>query len=249
MLHDFTKDEFDIILQAGQSNSYGCGRGPATEPFEPRGDLYYLTNDFILSRAQEEIWGNDTIGNFALPFAVRYIRDGRLASGRKLLIVRAPVGGTGFLDKRWGLQDDLFLTMMDMTRTALSLNTANRLVAFLWHQGETDAFLGASRDVHFNNLSTLLRTVRDTFGTPALPFVAGDFVPHWREANEGICRPVLQAIEDVCRTSVNARFVGTEGLLSNEQKVGIEDTIHFCRESLNELGLRYYDAYRDIVGE
>ena len=29
MLRDFSKEAFDIIIQAGQSNAEGCGLGPA----------------------------------------------------------------------------------------------------------------------------------------------------------------------------------------------------------------------------
>ena len=31
MLHDFTQDKFDIIIQAGQSNSQGYGFGPTDD--------------------------------------------------------------------------------------------------------------------------------------------------------------------------------------------------------------------------
>ena len=48
--------------------------------------------------------------------------------GRKILILRTAVGGTGFRDHRWGMTDDLYLQMMEMIRTALSLNPKNRNV-------------------------------------------------------------------------------------------------------------------------
>ena len=37
MLHDFTKDKFDIIIQAGQSNAEGAGLGSVEEPYVPNG--------------------------------------------------------------------------------------------------------------------------------------------------------------------------------------------------------------------
>lgn len=248
MIRDFSKEEFDIVVQAGQSNAYGCGLGPVAEPFTPSGDIFYLNNDFSVSMAQEEVWGNDAVGNFSLSFAVRYIQDGRLAPGRRLLILRTAIGGTGFLDNRWGLQDDLYIKMMEMIRTALELNGANRLVALLWHQGETDAMLGAGRELHTRNLSTLVDTVRNAFGYADLPFVAGDFVYHWRNENLEPCLPVIDAMKDVCRSIGNARFVETSELESNDQKVGNNDTIHFCREAIYRLGTKYYEAYCDIIG-
>ncbi|MHB8963494.1 MAG: sialate O-acetylesterase [Saccharofermentanales bacterium] len=248
MVRDFSKEQFDIVVQAGQSNAQGCGLGPVAEPFMQSGDVFYLNNDFSISMAQEDVWGNDVVGNFSLPFASRYIQDGSLTPGRKLLILRSAVGGTGFLDNRWGLQDDLYTRMMEMIKTALELNSANRMAALLWHQGETDAVLGAGREQHYKNLSTLVKTVRSTFGYDTLPFIAGDFVYHWRNENLEPCLPVIDAMKDVCRDIGNARFIETSGLQSNHQKVGNNDTIHFCREAIYSLGMMYYEAFCGIIG-
>lgn len=247
MLRDFSKEEFDIILQAGQSNSEGCGLGKATQPFAQNGDVFYMNNDLSISLAQERVWANDVVAEYSLSFCTRYIEDNRLQSGRKILVVRAAVGGTGFLDNRWGMTDDLFLRMMEMTKTALELNPKNRLVAFLWHQGETDAIYNADKKTHFNNLSNLLNAVRTEFNCPDLPFVAGDFVKHWKMDNIGICTPVIDAIKETCEVAGNAKFVYTDELLSNDQAINNEDTIHFCRESINELGLKYYKAFTEII--
>ena len=103
MLMDFTKIPFDIILQAGQSNSEGCGFGAVRDPFEPDSRIWYLNNNFTVSMAAEVVWGNNAICNFSLPFAACYIKKGLLKEPRKLLIIRAAVGGTGFLD-RMGLK-------------------------------------------------------------------------------------------------------------------------------------------------
>jgi hypothetical protein len=137
---------------------------------------------------------------------------------------------------------------MDMIREALSMNPENRLVAFLWHQGETDACHNATRDGHYANLSGLVQSVRDTFSAPDLPFVAGDFVHHWRDENAAVCAPVLQAIRDVCADIGHAAFVETDGLKSNWQELGDirQDPIHFSRRSTYELGKRYYTAFCGI---
>ena len=46
MLKDFSKEEFDIIIQAGQSNSEGCGVGDVENPYTPNDSIWYLNNDF-----------------------------------------------------------------------------------------------------------------------------------------------------------------------------------------------------------
>ena len=247
MLLDFSKEKFDVVIQAGQSNSQGCGLGPAEEPFTPSGDIWYLNNNFTISMAQEDVVGNEIVTNFSLSFATEYVKKGRLCDGRKLLIVRAGIGGTGFADKRWGMEDDLFLTMMEMIKTALALNPENRLVAFLWHQGETDAGFGSTYETHYDNLKKLIDAVRGTFGRGGLPFIAADFVNHWKSANIEICEPIIQAIKDICADVGNASFIGTDELQSNDQRVGNCDTIHFCREAQNLLGKKYYAAFESLA--
>lgn len=254
MLKDFTKEKFDILIQAGQSNSEGYGFGPVEEPYEPNEQVWYMNGDFTLCCAAEKVTGNEIQSNYALSFAREYVKNGWLKEGRKLLILRCAVGGTGFLDDHWKLTDDLYLRMMEMTRTALALNEENRLVGFLWHQGETDAGLGASYETHYKNLKNLLCSVREEFQVPGLPFIAGDFVHHWKNENIDICKPVVDAIQDVCKDCGHGIFVETDGLLSNLQELkrnplGWEDPIHFSRKAVYELGKRYFEAFQKVSAE
>ena len=250
MLKDFTKEKFDIIIQAGQSNAEGSGFGPAAMPYQPKDTVYVMEQNRMIGVAREYVDGNRIRGNFALSFADGYINAGLLAEGRKLLILRTAVGGTGFLDQKWRPQDPLFLQMLDMTRTALSLNEENRVVCMLWHQGETDAILGADHAMHYNNLSMLLRLTRAAFGD--IPFIAGDFVQQWEAEYAAMCAPVVTAMRDVCAENAGCAFVETQDLPSNKQALHdimpeLDDTIHFSRQSLYELGRRYFDAYRQIA--
>jgi len=234
---------FDIIIQAGQSNSEGCGFGEVDRPFEPDERIWYFNNDFTVKKAEEAFWDNKKICNFSLSFAQEYIKSGLLQPSRNLLIVRAAVGGTGFLDGRWGLNDELYIRMIEMTESALALNKDNRLVAFLWHQGESDAGLNASFETHYNNLKSLVQTVRNRFDCSLLPFVAADFVHDWKNENLSICEPVIRAIKAVCSELIPAAFVETAELKSNAQTNGGDDTIHFCRASLMKLGQMYFDEF------
>ncbi|MEG0693153.1 MAG: sialate O-acetylesterase [Oscillospiraceae bacterium] len=246
MLKDFSQEEFDIIIQAGQSNSDGTGYGVATKPYIPNETVWYLNNDFTITTAQECVNENQIQSNYSLSFAREYISNGMLKDNRKLLILRTSIGGTGFLDGHWGLNDDLFLKMMKMIQTALGLNKNNKLVAFLWHQGETDALLNASYQVHYDNLFTLINTVKTAYNCNDLPFIAGDFVKHWKDENASICEPVIAAIKDVCAKCKNGAFVNTEELLSNAQTYECEDIIHFSRESLYLLGVKYFNEFKAV---
>ena len=251
MLSELSKGPYDIIIQAGQSNAEGSGFGPAPEPWVPDDRVYYLEPDMTLTRATERVSGNRIQSNFALAFARDYICSGLLAQGRKLLILRSAVGGTGFLDGRWHMEGDLYLHMLEMIRTALEMNSGNRLVVFLWHQGETDAILGATYREHYRHLEGLLTSVRETFGEPRLPFVAGDFVRHWEQENRAICEGVVSAMQDLCGELPHCGFVETDGLPSNTQEPENEgldsvECIHFSREALYGLGHRYFEIFLEL---
>lgn len=226
MLKNFNEEEFDIIIQAGQSNSFGAGRGAVQNPYIPNDRVWYLNDNFTVSIACETVFGNEILGNYSLSFADKYINNNMLKGNRKLIILRTSVGGTGFLDHRWGMNDDLFLIMMEMIKISLELNENNRLIALLWHQGEADAVLNASYETHYANLSTLVNAVKTTFHRPDLPFIAGDFTAQWKKENKLICEPVIRAIKDVCRECINGVFVTTDELLSNSQTYCCGDTIH-----------------------
>ena len=263
----YTNEAYDIIIQAGQSNAQGCGRGPVTEEYTPDSDIMYLyqnfTNEdkivdgiwkaainvldpaFYIDIADECSDEAGKIGDFSLTFCKEYKKNGLLGEGRKLLVIRAGVGGTGFKKKHWGLTDEMYLRMIDMIDYALSLNPENRITAFLWHQGEHDAFEGNEPDVFEAQLRTMIDTVRAKYNVPTLPFISADFVNEWKSENIDICTPIVERIKTVT-AAVGGAFVETADLPSNNQKIGNGDNIHFCRESLHILGKRYFDAYQTI---
>ena len=249
MLRDFRGDAFDVIIQAGQSNSQGSGLGKAARPYGQKDSVWRMDGDLTLSAEREDTAGNEIIGNFVHSFADEYIKNGLLKEGRGLLILHAAVGGTGFTDGRWGPKDDLYLRMLTMAETALGLNGNNRLKAVLWHQGETDAEYLCPFGTHYNNLSVLVNGIRTAFNAKGLPFVAGDFVQHWKGENAGKCEPVVSAIRKVCADMPPAAFVETGGLNSNDQEIGNGDSIHFSRAALYEMGVRYFEAYRKAASQ
>ena len=245
-MKNYKGDLFDIIIQGGQSNAEGCGGGPLilTEEYVPSENILYMNNDLTISIAEERIWDGNKTNDFSLSFAREYIKSGRLEKGRKILIIRSAVGGTGWADHRWGMTEDLYLKMMEMIKSATKLNPGNKLAAFIWHQGETDA--GFPRDTHYNHLKELVESVRNVYKCPDLPFIAGDFVHEWKNENLAITEPVIQAIKDVCNDIGHAAFIETAELHSNNQDTGCGDIIHFSREALNQLGVKYFNAFVNI---
>ncbi len=265
---NYTNEAYDIIIQAGQSNAEGCGRGPVSEDYKPDSDIKYLYQKykaedkivgdiwkisleitdpaFYIATAQERCDTNGRIGDLSLTFCREYKKNGLLKQGRKLLVIRSAVGGTGFKKHHWGVKDELYLRMRDMIDYALSMNPENRIVAFLWHQGEHDAFEGLDPDTFKSQLSEMITDLKRAYGLPKLPFVCADFVNEWKSENIGICAPIVEKIKEVTAAEGGV-FVETSDLLSNNQKIANGDGIHFCRESLHILGKRYFDAYKTII--
>ena len=248
-------DKYDIILQAGQSNAAGYGHGPAAENYIPDPRVLYLTAGnpqaaeyepkgemeiHIAAERPDPDRPGDILGDFSLSFAESYAKAGRLAADRKLLIIRSAVGASGFLKGYWRIGDPLYQRMLKMADYALSLNPENRLVGFLWHQGEHEAaFLNDPARYHDEFLA-VVRSVKERYGE--VPFVCGGFCKQWADENQPACDNIQAVIRAVAE-EVGGAYIETADLRSNDQKCGDGDTIHFCREDLQELGRRYFAAF------
>ena len=256
-------DKYDIIIEGGQSNAEGSGLGPVEKEYEPREDILYLDAEkdvvttperievnykdlpFVIKVAKERPYNDSKLGDLALTFSEKYIESGLLKNGRKILIVRGAIGGTGFQKGHWGVGAPVFEKMLEMTDYALSLNPENKVVGFLWHQGEHDAFEGNTPANYKKQLLSTVETGRAKYGKT--PFIAGDFSNEWKSLNIGICEPIIKVIKEVVDEVGCSAFVETADLPSNNQKTGNGDNIHFCRQSLHVLGERYFNAFMKII--
>ena len=256
---------FDIIVLAGQSNAQGSGIGPVTEEYVPTEKIYCLTgkvSDQILSETEriitypdktlvldvgDELVNNgQKIGELAFTFADAYVKNNLLAEDRKVLILRTALGGTGFARDEWGPGSPVEERMHEIIEYALALNPDNRIVAFLWHQGECDAVLYNPPEQYEAQLTAFVENVREKYDCREIPFIAGDFCNEWKSKNIEICEPIVNVIRKVF-AGEKAAFVETADLPSNNQKVGNGDDIHFCRESLHILGKRYFEKYMALT--
>lgn len=269
-----SKDKFDIIIVAGQSNASGCGKGKTSTPWETNPRIMMLNEDFTadviktpygdmmditstgnmhIDVADERSENGEKLAVFCLSFAKEYLEN-NLESDRKILLVQTAVGGTGFARKHWGENDKLAKRMYEMVDQALSMNPENRVVGVLWHQGEHDIFRNASfdyqrrYDFYYENFSKLIRNLREKYGEN-LPFISGGFCKNWliTESEESV-RAVNNAILDVHKTISNsAHVIETDDLKSNHEVLGNGDVVHFCRDSSYELGKRYYKKFESII--
>lgn len=270
-----TNQNFDVIIQAGQSNAEGFGRGEAKKPYIPTEKVLYLSSNYnskivslpqgidyqILTypnpltleiAAEREIEG--TVGDFSLSFAREYINAGMLEENRKLLVIRAAIGGTGFAKGFWLTGGIGFLKLLEMISFVKDKKGNNRFVGFLWHQGEHDAWENSewSQELrskeYQKNLLTVIEFVRKECEEKSLPVIAAGFCEDWAAKNAQTVNAVTIATRNVLEEVGCSAYVETRGLLSNRQ-VGASpsDDIHFCRESLYDLGIRCFKEFEKII--
>lgn len=267
-------DSYDIIVLAGQSNAWGFGVGEVDEPYQPDDDILMLkdvrqgdyevcarcrdfphnenTKGFYIVVGNEDVNDNDEkVACFALNFAAEYKKN-KLKKGRKILIVKAPVGGSGFAANQWGVGNYLYDRLIDMVSQALALNPENRLVAFLWHQGEHDSVaypewsLEERANRYFTALSAQLNDFQTRFNAKEIPFLAGGFVEEWSAKNREVTDCVMNVLKKICADQNRGAFIPLADLPSNNQDNGNGDDIHFCRKSAYIVGKRYYEAFTKL---
>ena len=263
-------DACDIIILAGQSNAEGQGRGDVTEAYVPDERILLMTDDFgahfvttdgvsvlhykwpavnSIAVADEREKNGVKFGCFALEFARQYAEK-FLKKGRKVLIVNANFGGTGFARPEWGVGNIMHTRLLSMTKAALAGNPKNRIVAMLWSQGEHDSFENADWDpdkryaTHNENLDTTFRDIYENLGK-GFPIIACGFTDTFCESLPEATDAVMCAIREMI-AKYEGGIVETKGLTSNSQAIGGEDIYHFSKESLRILGGKFFEKYQEL---
>jgi hypothetical protein len=286
---------YDIVIVAGQSNAVGVGCGPYTDvskDYDDRIDMVYPGGD--VWSAEEPLEHAPANGGaagkgFAMTFARLYAA--KLQSNRKALLVPVALGGTSILqwddqvdssldfhtptnggDPRGRDSRELIDTLTRQTRIALrtgGFGSQNRIVALLWHQGETDMlFMSLTNDpihrampdvaTYGHKFVELVQLVRKNFPNQSFPIVAGElgrfFEPSFPGAN-GLTAFNSQLAKSA-RGLKNVAVVSSQNLGN-----GIDahcafwpiegmpqgDPVHFNAASQVEFGKRYYATFRGML--
>lgn len=273
----FINEKFDVILLIGQSNAEGHGFGPVENEYEPTDKIMQFIDSYpvmyrvnsegveVLDVPKETTYrinpvaentrkGVGKLGCLAISFVKKYYDRYLSKSDRKVLLVRAAIGGTGFMRRQWTPDGVLTLRALDMLDTALSLNKENRLTAILWHQGESEAIDGKGKSYdelysfYVSSLTRLISDFKERYGSE-IPFLAGGHCDDWipRFPTESVA--ITDATKAVFEKFDDVGYVETSGLGSNDriQKGKYLDDVHFNRPALYELGERYFNIYEEIT--
>lgn len=179
-------------------------------------------------------------GGEGVGFSVTVARNwaaNNLSAGRSILIINCARGGTSFSGGTWVTGGVGTQWCLNRTTLAFSLPGTHRLIAVLWHQGESDAINSVVPATHASNLMTLIAYVRATFpgASGSTPWIAGRLPATWLGTN-----PVYNAID---RVVANVRYlVRYASCIANEGITGLADSIHFNAVSQRAMGALYYSA-------
>lgn len=258
-----------LVLLAGQSNMAGRGyAGPDDLKAIP--GVEYIRPDFVWAPAIEPICKDRPfIGTFGKdgekivsddPFETVMPGNGERVIGvglgrtfGKLLAADNPettvgliptaVGGTSIAAWMPGGVDDHDPNNHpydDAIRRAKEAQKCGKIVAILWHQGESDA--AKQTDNYKEKLNTVVQNFRKDLGLEdTVPFIAGDLASFYEPMIADHIDIVDNAIAQLTGEMTGFYSLTTKDLTNRG------DNLHFDTESLYELGKRYYSAYKHAV--
>ena len=153
-------------------------------------------------------------------------------------IIPCADGGT-CLDQ-WQRGSLLFDHAVSCARLAMR---TSHLAGILWHQGEGDC-TEERYPFYLEKITAIMTALRRELNAEDIPLMVGglgDFLKDRAESPALVNYPhVNDALKRFAESSPRTVFVSAEGLASNP------DNLHFNHCSLQEFGLRYYEAFKTV---
>ena len=232
-----------VILVVGQSNTHaGLGIDPILD--KPEDGIYQLgrfENNHCIIHATEPLdhhtKSEGRIG-FALTFA-KLLKQ-QQQNQRDILIVPCGSGGTGFMDNRWNKGNNLYDDAINRMNAVKEKYPDGEVVAILWHQGETDVFLGNQN--YQDDLDTFIGNLRNDLGDDSIPFVLGGMVPYWVE-QAADRQQQQQLIKETTDRLGAIGYADPTVPTVIEKTDNTFDEIHFDAGGQRELGQRYFQQF------
>ena len=235
--------ESDVLsfLMIGQSNMAGRGNLSEVEPI--KNDSCYMLRMGRWQRMAEPINPDrdTTPGEFhsGVSLGASFADEAARHFGCRIGMIPCADGGT--VINSWMPGQLLYDHALMMTRLAMR---TSRLGGILWHQGESDCHREDTVLAHKEKFIKMITSLRADLGMPRLPVIIGEvsdkIAENWRvsEFSPLMNRQYYEIAAELPACSV----VSVDGLTLKS------DGIHFDSVSLRTLGVRYFDAYKNIIG-
>ena len=164
---------------------------------------------------------------------------------RTVGLIPAAVGGTSIAAWMPGGVDDWDATNhpYDVAiQKAKEAQKTGKIVAILWHQGESDA--NKNTENYTGKLRTVVQNFRQTLQLgDDVPFIAGDMASFYEEKISSHIDIVDNALETLAAEDPAFRSVTTKDLMHRGDK------LHYDTASQHELGKRYFAAYQKFIAD
>lgn len=122
---------------------------------------------------------------------------------------------------------------------------SSELAGIMWHQGESDAYTAWESESYCRRFTEMITEMRRQLGAENCPVVVGELAECVAFSKGGGPKPfvpeVNRQIHKIAETVPQCALVTVEGLGCRP------DGLHFHSVALQELGLRYFEAYKTLV--
>ncbi|MBR1870524.1 MAG: hypothetical protein IJ802_01735 [Kiritimatiellae bacterium] len=232
-------EDLKIILCAGQSNMAGRAK-PAAGDGEVVQDAYKFNREgkWVAAKSPYHFDRKYAAVGPVDDFVKLYLAD---HPGEKVGVVPCAVGGSAIAT--WlpgGKKNGNFRRAVARAKAAAK---DGRIIAILWHQGESDAAKRSVEDLQANyaqEVAAVANALRSELGLgDDVPFIAGEIGRWMRKDGDHAAKinPTIDSIKDIVP---NSAVVLSTGLTNQDQH-------HFDRESQRVLAKRYYEAFKSFA--
>ena len=223
------------VLIIGQSNMAGRGFYDDAEPLDTCGEKLWVLRNGRWQLMYRPVNPDREFSGTCLAesFAKAYVED---HPDIKIGVIPCADGGT-CLDQ-WQVGSLLFDNAVNNARLAMR---TSHLAAILWHQGESDC-QNDRYPLYLKKLTVIMDALRRELQAEDIPIVVGglgEFLPKAAPYLVNYLH-INEALVEFAAVTYRTAFASAEGLTSNP------DHLHFNHQSLQEFGLRYYEAFRTI---
>ena len=241
MIADGTNQQFllDSVLMLGQSNMAGRGNLGEVKPI--RNPMCYMLRMGRWQPMCEPVNPDRAIfeGRFrsGVSLAASFADDYAKYFQRPVGLIPCADGGTNISQWQPGELNYDHAVM----QAKLAMRTS-RLVAVLWHQGESDCQSDEDVAAYQQRFVRMVIRLRQDLGMPELPVILGEIPQKIGESwkTQGREQQMNAILNQLAREVPNCAIASSKGLAVKP------DGVHFDSESCRELGSRYFRAYRSL---
>lgn len=138
----------------------------------------------------------------------------------------------------WNIEGTLFRHAVSEAKYAME---TSKLIAVLWHQGESDSNSGLYKQ-YYEKLDVIVNAFRRELGIEEVPFILGGLGDYLGKSAFGLSCPEYELINEqllkYAENNEHCYFASGKDLYSNP------DGIHINAESQRRFGVRYFTAYQ-----